>query len=269
MRPLYRRCLISYCNSFHDPFPLRKFAQEMKIDRSPNSDFTEKEKKKKGTELLSDQFRHSVASSEQEISQEEDLFVDLRSERNSKLKSKAFSRLFSDLSLHLRVIDDTCSKYQDQESIMIEKKEDLPPRHSKSQSNQTNEIHSTCISPPPPPPLLLASPKYSPNSRESSVLSPLTTPTPPPRNSRRHLQDLLNHDPHRELFPDSSVTETTFRQSSQRFNPCPLDSPSSENTEEKKRFHTATHFLVPGGLSTNHPSLSPQSPTTKFGHQNT
>ena len=247
-------------------FLFRKFGQEMKIDRNPNSDFNEKEIKKKET----NQFHDSVVISEQVISQEEDQFADLRFERNSKLKSKAFSRLFSDLSLHLRAIDDTCSKYQDQESTMIGSAvvEALPPRHPKSQINQTNEIRSTCISPPPPPPLLLPSPRYSPDSRESSILSPMTTPTPPPRN-RRHLQDLLNHDPHRELFPDSSVTETTLRQSSQRFNTCPLDSPSSEKTEEKKRFHTATHFLVPGGLSTNHPSLSPQSPTTKFGHHKT
>jgi hypothetical protein len=254
----------------------------MKIDRTVNSELNLTEKRTKVTESLSGQLRLSVAISEKDLPQDKEDQQDESEifERNSKLKSKTFSRLFSDLSLHLRAIDETCSKYHHQQPLTTGsgaiEEQDLPPRPPKSRSHQTitsPEEFRSLSPPPPPPPLLLPSPRYSPDShqlerslRDNSILSPFTTP---PATNRRQ-QDLSNQDLHRELFAESSLTETSLRQQSSQpsHSSFALDSPSSESSVEKRRFHTATHFLVPGGLSTHHPSLSPQSPTTEVEHQN-
>jgi hypothetical protein len=249
----------------------------MNLDRaSTNSDLKHIERRKKVSESLSGQLRLSVAISEGDGDlSEADETLERRILTNSKLKSKSYSRLFSDLSLHVRAIDESCSKYeQQQQRSTAEKGQNLPPRPPRSsRSHQTidptDDFYS--IPPPPPPPLLLPSPRSSPNSHQhhrleqslldNSILSPLTTP--PPSNKRQQDTSLPYH---RELFSESSATETSFKQQSS--NPAnqsfSLDSPSPEssNSREKRRFQTATHFLVPGGLSTHHPSLSPQSPTS-------
>jgi hypothetical protein len=150
----------------------------------------------------------------------------------SKGQPKTFSRFFSNVSQQLRVIDETCARYSSSSSF---ERESSPP--------------------PAPPPLLHPSP--APHDVHS-LLAPLQTPT------REFPHQVLE----RKLFagdssppPPPNAIQTSVGLLRPSHLSLSLDSPTAgESREEKKRLHsTATHFLVPGGLSTQRPALSPLS----------
>jgi hypothetical protein len=147
-------------------------------------------------------------------------------------QTKSFSRFLSNVSQQLRALDETCDRYSSQEQRLQVERPSSPP--------------------PPPPSLSL------PDDHSSSLITPLQSPT---------RANVLQ----RELFleeaysPPQSVAPIgdSFQGVAPRslHTSLTLDSPTMESRRENNRFHSATHFLVPGGLSTHHPALSPLSVT--------
>lgn len=174
---------------------------------------------------------------------------------SSNFRSKSYSRLYSDISAHLRVIENTCQRY----TIEGHTRTDSLFQHPKHPENQHYEVNERSSSPPPPPPpLLLPSPQYSVSEchQNDSIVSPLCSPQ---IKNHQNLQSFLR----KQLFSESNQSVAlpaadTPAKPSLSHN-ISLDSPTGDSETKRDKFHASTHFLVPGGLSIDHPTLSPHS----------